>query len=151
LEYLSTWPIRRALTHGLVPLLYGDVAFDDVHGGTIISTEDIFAFLAQDRELRPSRILLLGEVPGVLDPAGDVIPRITPDTLPAFQTALGGSSGVDVTGGMADKVARMVELVRAFPDIHVHLFAGTAPGVLARVLVDSTVHLGTRITSGISR
>ena len=27
LESLNTWPIHRALTHGLVPLLYGDVAF----------------------------------------------------------------------------------------------------------------------------
>jgi isopentenyl phosphate kinase len=127
------------------------VAFDDVHGGTIVSTEDIFVFLANDRKLRPSRILLLGEVPGVLDPAGDVIPRITPDTLPAFQSALGGSSGVDVTGGMADKVARMVELVHAFPNIDVHLFSGTAPGMLARVLVDSTVQVGTQITSDASR
>jgi isopentenyl phosphate kinase len=151
LESLSTWHIRRALAHGLVPLLYGDVAFDDVHGGTIVSTEDIFVFLANDRELRPSRILLLGEVAGVLDSAGDVIPRITPDTLPAFQSALRGSSGVDVTGGMADKVARMVELVRCFPDIQVHLFAGTAPGMLARVLVDSTVQIGTRITFGTNR
>ena len=151
LESLSTWPIHRALAHGLVPLLYGDVAFDDVHGGTIVSTEDIFVFLAGDRELRPSRILLLGEVPGVLDSAGDVIPRITPGTLPTFQSALDGSSGVDVTGGMADKVAQMVELVRSYPDIHSHLFSGTAPGMLARVLLDSMVHVGTRITFDTNR
>jgi isopentenyl phosphate kinase len=151
LESLSTWPIHRALAHRLVPLLYGDVAFDDVHGGTIISTEDIFVFLTNDQELRPNRILLLGEVPGVLDAAGDVIPRITPDTLPTFQSALGGSSGVDVTGGMADKVARMVRLVRAVPNLNVHLFSGEAPGILARVLVDSTVRVGTRITSDASR
>jgi isopentenyl phosphate kinase len=151
LQSLSTEPIRGALAQRLVPLLYGDVAFDDVHGGTIISTEDIFVFLAEDQDLRPSRILLLGEMPGVLDAAGDLVPRITPDTLPAFQSVLNGSSGVDVTGGMADKVTRMVELVRAFPDIKVHLFSGTAPGTLARVLANSMVDVGTRIESGISR
>ncbi|MDW8396714.1 MAG: uridylate kinase, partial [Anaerolineae bacterium] len=35
---LAVEPIARALEHGLVPLVMGDVAFDDVRGGTIIST-----------------------------------------------------------------------------------------------------------------
>jgi len=144
LQYLDTHPIHSALTQGLVPLVYGDVALDDAHGGTIISTEDIFLFLAD--ELLPDRILLLGDVPGVLDQGGAVIPRITPGDLPTLQKILAGSAGVDVTGGMADKVTRMVELVQRHPQTSVHILSGTEPELLSRALLDATLQVGTRIT-----
>jgi isopentenyl phosphate kinase len=146
LRYLDTRPIRAALAQRLVPLVYGDVALDDVRGGTIISTEDTFLFLAD--ELQPARILLLGAVPGVVDPGGTVIPRITPADFPALQVALTGSAGVDVTGGMADKVARMVELVQRHPETCVHILTGTEPGLLAHTLLDDALSTGTRITRG---
>ena len=60
---LALHPIRHALEHGLVPLVYGDVSLDDVRGGTIISTETVFFYLA--RHLRVTRIFLLGDVDGV--------------------------------------------------------------------------------------
>ena len=145
LERLDTRAIHIALARGLVPLVYGDVALDDVHGGTIISTEDIFLFLAD--ELRPARILLLGDVAGVLDPDGDVISRITPGDLPTLRNTLTGSAGVDVTGGMADKVTRMIQLVHRHPMIRVYVLAGTEPELLSRVLIDPTLHAGTLITS----
>ena len=143
LRHLDTRPIRAALAHGLVPLVYGDVALDSVRRGTIVSTEDIFVFLAD--ELHPTRILLLGAVPGVLDSDGSVIPHITPADLPSLQITLNGSRGVDVTGGMADKVARMVELVQRDPDMCVHILTGTQPGLLTRALLDDTLSVGTRI------
>jgi isopentenyl phosphate kinase len=145
LEHLDTHPIHAALARGLVPLVYGDVALDDVRGGTIISTEDIFLYLAG--ELRPARILLLGEVDGVLDSAGAVIPRITPANFPALREILAGSGGVDVTGGMADKVARMIELVQRHPETCVHILSGAEPGLLTRVLLDAALDVGTRITA----
>ncbi len=145
LEYLDTRPIHAALAHGLVPLVYGDVALDNVRGGTIISTEDIFLFLA--RELHPARILLLGEAPGVLDLDGTVIPSITPATLSTVSRALAGSAGVDVTGGMATKVAQMVELVQHYPDIQAHILSGAEPALLVRVLLDPDLRVGTRISA----
>ncbi|MCP4540220.1 MAG: uridylate kinase [Chloroflexi bacterium] len=147
LEHLDTYPIHTALTHGLVPMIYGDVAPDNTHGGTIISTEDIFLFLTNSGELCPARILLLGEVPGVLDLNSAVIPRITPADLSTLQETLTGSRGVDVTGGMADKVARMVKLVQRHPQTCVHILTGTEPGLLPRVLLDADLSVGTRITS----
>ncbi|MEE8391652.1 MAG: hypothetical protein V3S14_12765, partial [Anaerolineae bacterium] len=98
-------------------------------------------------QLPPSRILLLGEVPGVLDPDGAVIPRITPGDLPALQKTLAGSGGVDVTGGMTNKVVRMIELVQRRPETHVHILSGTEPGLLTRALLDDTLRVGTRILS----
>lgn len=143
LEYLDTHPIHAALSRGLAPLVYGDVALDDARGGAIISTEDIFLYLAD--ELRPARILLLGEVEGVLDAKGGVIPLITPADLPTLREALSGSAGVDVTGGMEDKVTRMVELVQRHPKTEVHILTGSAAGLLTRVLLDNRLSTGTRI------
>src|SRR5215208_7346205 len=39
----ETTSIRMALAASLVPVVYGDVAFDEVRGGTILSTEDLFS------------------------------------------------------------------------------------------------------------
>ncbi len=143
LQHIDVHPIRTALARDLVPLVYGDVALDDVHGGTIISTEDIFLFLA--RHLHPTRILLLGQVDGVLNSEGRVIPQITPADLPTLQQALSGSAGVDVTGGMSDKVSRMIELVQRLPSTCVHILSGVQPGVLRQALLDPSIPTGTRI------
>ena len=94
---LDDRPLIAALEHGLAPVVHGDVALDDVRGGTIISTEEIFGWLAP--RLRPQRVVLVGEVAGVLtaDPSsgveGEVISTITPTTLPLFAETLGGSRG----------------------------------------------------------
>jgi isopentenyl phosphate kinase len=142
---LDMHPIKGALNHGLVPLVYGDVALDEVRGGTIASTEDLFVYLAD--ELEPDRILLLSRVPGVLDADDAVIPQITPASLPRLREMLSGSEAVDVTGGMADKVERMVELVARHPRTMVRILTGTEPGLLTRCLVDEGIEVGTVIES----
>ncbi|MGD9030924.1 MAG: isopentenyl phosphate kinase [Anaerolineae bacterium] len=141
--HLETRPIHAALAQRLVPFVYGDVALDDVRGGTIASTEDLFVYLAD--ELRPKRVLLLGRVPGVLDVAGELISHITPADLPRLSKALAGSPGVDVTGGMADKVARVVGLVARHTETSVQIMTGMEPGLLTRALLDETLQVGTRI------
>lgn len=140
---LSVEPIRQALEVGLVPLVYGDVALDEVLGGTIASTEELFVYLAP--LLRPSRILLLGHVPGVLSEGGDVIPEITPATYTRWVDVLSGSGAVDVTGGMADKVVRMVTLVEQQPELQVQILTGGKPGLLTRVLLGDEPRAGTTI------
>lgn len=142
-RHLELHPIRTALARDLVPLVYGDVALDDVRGGTIVSTEDLFVYLAG--ELRPSDVLLLGEVPGVMDIDGTVFPSIIPEDFPSLSETLSGSADVDVTGGMADKVARMVDLVQRCPRTTVHILTGAEPGLLTRALLDDQVSAGTRI------
>jgi isopentenyl phosphate kinase len=145
LTYLDTRPIHAAFGQGLVPLVHGDVALDDVHGGTIISTEDIFLYLTD--ELHPARILLLGEVDGVLAPDGNVVPFITPDNFPTLQQALAGSAGVDVTGGMLDKVTRMVQLIQHHPKTSVLILPGTTPELLTQALLNTAPPIGTLITA----
>jgi len=143
---LETFPIEQALAHGLVPLVYGDVALDAVQGGTIISTEQIFAYLA--RRLRPSRLVLVGAVDGVFegdplrDPEASPVPEITAANWPSVRTALGGSYATDVTGGMQAKVEEMVALVRDLPGLVVHLVSGERPGALEATLLRPTEFSG---------
>ncbi len=137
-------PIRQALDHALVPLVYGDVALDMARGGTIISTETIFTYLAN--HLPVQRILLLGEVDGVYDPDGQVIPTITPEHLSTVEQALGGAAGTDVTGGMATKVRDSLALVQAIPGLSIRIMNGLVPGLLQAALLDQA-QPGTLITA----
>lgn len=131
---IATHPVRMALEAGMVPVVFGDVAFDTQRGGTIISTEEVMMALAAD--LRPDWLLLAGETPGVLDLQQAIVPRITAASLAAIAPALGGSRGTDVTGGMASKVRSMLDLVAAQPQMAIRIFSGLAPGNLVRVIVD---------------
>ncbi len=128
LHTLATAPIAAALRNGLVPLVCGDVAIDTRRGATIVSTEDVFAFLAA--ELKPARILLAGSDPGVLDsfPSGAVIPRLTPAMLASHAAQVKASHAPDVTGGMASKVQQMFALLNTQPTIAIQIFSGAESG-----------------------
>jgi isopentenyl phosphate kinase len=147
--HLDLHPVRQALQHGLVPLVYGDVAFDDTQGCTIVSTEEIFSYLA--RQLHPMRVILVGKVNGVydrdplLDPSARAVPRITPQTFPQIASGLGSGHGVDVTGGMGSKVSDMVALVAQGHTQSVHLISGLLPGALTRALLGAKQPEGTVI------
>jgi isopentenyl phosphate kinase len=130
---LETAPILTALQHGLVPVVYGDVAIDSKMGGTIISTEKIFVYLA--KQLKPDRIFLLGEVAGIYDRTGKIIEKITPNNFDAILPELGVSHGTDVTGGMVSKVQQMIQLVKELPDLEIRIFSGKIPGQLANSIL----------------
>lgn len=143
---MSIQAINMALAHDLVPLVYGDVAVDAVRGGTIISTEMLFTYLAQ--EMPVTRIILVGEVDGVLNDAGSVMSSITPATVAEAKSALRGSSGTDVTGGMLTKVTDMVALVTQKPALTIKIVNGTVAGILQTVLADPERHdIGTTISA----
>ena len=148
---LETWPLERALSRGLVPLVFGDVALDERQGGTIISTEQIFAYLVP--RLRPRRVLLVSVVDGVFD--GDPltetsarrVPEIAPENWDQVRSVLGGSHATDVTGGMLTKVEEMVALVRQTPGLEVTILSGERADAL-RVALQSPGDLagGTKIS-----
>lgn len=142
-------PVRMALARGLVPLVYGDVALDRERGGTIASTEEIFEWLAAS--LRPQRIVLAGEVDGVftgdpqLNENAQLLTRITPDDRKMLQAQLGGSHGVDVTGGMAAKIEQSMRMVERYPALRITICNGLTAGTVRQVLSDPGCPMGTII------
>ncbi len=137
-------PLNAALEVGLLPVVYGDVVFDQARGGTILSTEDIFTHLA--RQLHPGRILLAGIDEGVwadYPACTQLIPEITPGNWEAVVSSLGGSAATDVTGGMSSKVQGMLNLAAEIPGLEFHIFSGNQPGNLAAALRGK--NFGTRI------
>lgn len=144
IQQISAQPIQQALAAGLLPVTHGDVAFDTVRGGTIVSTEEVMMALAPT--LRPSWLLLAGVTDGVYGVDGRVIPHISPQTLPQIEAALGGSHGTDVTGGMAAKVKSMLALTAQYPQLTIRIFSGVQPNLLGQLLNQPTSDQGTRIS-----
>ncbi|MEA3337802.1 MAG: isopentenyl phosphate kinase [Chloroflexota bacterium] len=151
---IVAWPthvLSMALERGLIPLVYGDTVLDKIRGGTIASTEEVFAWLVP--RLRPERIVLAGTVDGVFssDPILDANARqwaeINPASLPRLRTHLGGSHGVDVTGGMLSKVEEMCHLVSDHPGLEVRLVSGLRPGAVRAALLAEEGSGGTLIRS----
>lgn len=130
---LSLSSIYAAINHNLVPLVHGDVSIDEVRGGTIISTEKVFFYLAH--HLPVHEILLLGEVEGVYDTEKVVIPQITPVNYNKIESMLGGSGGIDVTGGMETKVRDMLDLTKDLPQLRIRIMDGRQPDLLRKTLL----------------
>jgi isopentenyl phosphate kinase len=142
----ETSAISMALAAGLVPVIYGDVTFDEVRGGTILSTEDLFGHLA--RAFNPDSILLAGLEAAVWEdfPARTrKVEAITPATFGMVAENIEKSAGVDVTGGMRSKVTQMLDLVRQNPLLKIQIFSGAEPGNIVRALTGET--LGTLIAA----
>ncbi len=136
--------IRHTLSHGIIPVVHGDVIFDEMRGGTILSTEDLFMHLA--REMRPQRILLAGLEDGIYAdfPARKHrVERVTPASYKEISRSIGASAGTDVTGGMDSKVRQMLALVEEIPELSVQIFSGKSYGNLENVLLGGL--LGTLI------
>lgn len=135
---VATWPhepLLAALQAGLLPVVYGDVVFDRRLGGTILSTEDVFAHLVP--HLKPERILLAGLEDGVwrdFPRCTERIPEIRLQTWPALAGVVSGSAATDVTGGMVGKVTAMLDLIRAFPTLEVWIFSGEPAGAVEEAL-----------------
>lgn len=142
----ETTPIRMALAAGMVPVIFGDVVFDEVRGGTILSTENLFAYLV--KALAPERVLLAGleeAVWGDFPARTRRIERITPETFEEIKQGVGGSVAADVTGGMEAKVREMLNLVQENPGVKIQIFSGAQSGNLVRALLGET--LGTEISA----
>jgi len=139
-------PMELARSHGLIPVVQGDVIFDVKLGGTILSTERIFQYLA--RHWHPERILLAGSDRGVyqdINQSDQIISHITPSNIGQLLPAISGSDAVDVTGGMLSKVQMMLELVQTIPSLEVFIFSGAESGNMKKAIAGECP--GTLITA----
>lgn len=134
--------IRSAFAANLIPVVHGDVAFDRAIGCTIISTEEVFTYLAG--LFQPTRILLAGVEPGVY---ADALEKTTLlqeiHTFDLERLSLSGSSDEDVTGGMYAKVHEALAMAQACPLAEIYIFSPDTPGALTAALEGG--HPGTRL------
>jgi isopentenyl phosphate kinase len=145
---LDSKNIETALARNLVPLIYGDVAFDDARQMAIVSTDAQFAFLAP--LLQPLRIIYTTAVNGIYTadphsaPDAQLIREITPQTFGALRAQVGAARGFDTTGGMLDKLARSIALVQKFPALEIFVIAAAAAQINPALAGESLAQ-GTRI------
>lgn len=143
-EHWDLSPLKAALEAGIAPVIFGDMTFDTVKGGTVLSTEVLMFYLAQ--QIRPHRILLAGLEAAVwadFPERRQRVEKVTPANYDEMAGKVGGSHGTDVTGGMKSKVEEMLRLVQTIPQMTVQIFSGEESGNVERVL--SGAVLGTLI------
>jgi isopentenyl phosphate kinase len=137
--------IRKSFEAGILPVVYGDVAFDEARGGTILSTEDVFTFLVD--QFSPSRILLAGIEAGVwadFPARTTLVKQIQLEEYEKMRAGIGGSASTDVTGGMKAKVEEMLGLIQKNQGLTVQIFSAEEKGHLTRALKGENV--GTLLT-----
>jgi isopentenyl phosphate kinase len=125
IEAWDITPIRSALAHNLLPVVFGDTVFDREFGGVIYSTEDLFQYLAD--KLNPDLILLAGKEKGIwadFPNKGELISEISSKDFSNFQSSINTSQSVDVTGGMLKKVQIMFQIKELVPNCQIHIFSG---------------------------
>ncbi|MBN1153821.1 hypothetical protein JXB12_02760 [candidate division KSB1 bacterium] len=108
---ISMDTISMLLRYGQIPLVHGDIVVDEVLGFTIASTENILAAIVE--KLRIDRVIMISDVPGVLDTHGQLIERIDEANFFFIQDHLRGARGSDVTGGMKEKVHSLYTMIRS--------------------------------------
>ncbi len=127
--------IRAALENGILPVVHGDVIFDRAKGGTILSTEDLFAHLA--RALPAQRVLLAGLEAAVwadFPARRHRVERVTRESFAEVSRGVGKAAGADVTGGMESKVRQMLELVEQVQGLSAQIFSGEPRNNVQRAL-----------------
>ena len=138
--------LEKILKMGLTPVLYGDVIFDEKLGFTVLSGDQIVAYLAL--KLGANKIVMGVDTDGLFDADPKVDPNAKPykhltlEQLKSIQASLGKVEANDVTGGMAGKLAELIPVVEQ--GIPVTITGATKSQSIFRALTGQSV-LGTEI------
>ena len=145
IKSICTDSVEELLRLGLLPVVYGDQIMDVKLGCTVFSTEKVLGYLAlhlQKKGFRIERIIHCGLTNGVYDENGTTVRLINGKNYKRYQGVLGGSGGVDVTGGMAHKVEESLSLAkRGIPSL---IIDGIVNGSLSEAVRSKRV-FGTRV------
>ncbi len=138
IESFATEPLREMLENGIMPLLHGDVALDKTLRAGIVSGDQLVSYLARALE---AEVVAVGcNVDGVLL-AGKPLAEVRRSDLPRIGGAVGGSTGIDVTGGMKGKLDELLEL--ADRGINSVIFNASREGNIMRALRGEAI--GTKV------
>jgi len=98
-----------------LPLVFGDVILDRVHGCCIFSGE-----MTLDNLISPlikagftiKRIIQAGNTDGVYDKEGKTVLKIDSKNFADIKELIGGSNSTDVTGGMLHKIEESLKMAK---------------------------------------
>jgi isopentenyl phosphate kinase len=110
-------PIEKMLDLGLVPIIYGDVVCDESNKYSILSGDQIIVYLA--KKLNAKKIILVSNIKDIVytkDPTksedAEPIKEVTPESFKELKQKLEGPEGIDVTGGIKEKLVELVDLAK---------------------------------------
>ncbi len=138
--------LEKMMQMGFTPVLYGDAVLDNKIGFTVLSGDQLVAYLAMKFEAE--KIIIGVDTDGLYDsdpktnPNAQPYRHLTLEELKKVQSKLGKSTGKDVTGGMAGKIAEIIPAVEQ--GIHVTITGATKAQSIMRALIGKDV-LGTEI------
>jgi len=123
----------------MVPLVYGDVMVDEEKGCIVYSTERVFdelaKYLSKDYEVR---VIHVSAEEGVYKRGkASIYTMINQTNFADVKEHLGGSNGVDVSGGMLHKVEECLELAKM--GIVSQIVSGMVPGRVLDTIVGKKV------------
>ena len=107
--------LKMLLKMGFVPVLCGDVTLDEKLGFTVLSGDQIVAYLA--RKFGAAKIVMGVDTDGLYDADPKVVknaklyPHLTLSELKKVKEKLGRSTAADLTGGMLGKITELVPAV----------------------------------------
>jgi isopentenyl phosphate kinase len=115
ITYFEDAVLKKLLKTGFVPVLCGDVTLDERLGFTVLSGDQLVAYLA--RKFDAGKIVIGVDTEGLYDADPKVTKNaklythLTLSELEKVKENLGGSTATDVTGGMIGKITELVPAV----------------------------------------
>lgn len=138
--------LEKMMKMGFTPVLYGDAVLDEKIGFTVLSGDQLVAYLAI--KYKASKIVLGVDTDGLFDADPKVdqnakpYKHLTLEELKKIHGKLGKASGTDVTGGMQGKIAELIPAIEH--GIPVTITGATKALSIYRALTDQSV-MGTVI------
>lgn len=136
--------VKIIVGNGWIPVLYGDIIPCEGEA-QIISGEKILETLCKEFDVE--RIIVCTNADGVLrdvnNPTTGIVDSINPKNIRSIMKTLGASSGIDVTGGMKEKV-KILYRIATVMGVKSQVINGTSPEALDECLHGRNV-VGTSI------
>ncbi len=117
IKFLDETVLQKCMEMGFTPVLYGDAVLDEKIGFTVLSGDQLVAYLAI--KLKAEKIIVGVDTDGLyeadpkVDPNAKPYLRLNLEQLKRVQAKIGKAQTTDVTGGMAGKIAELIPAVEA--------------------------------------
>ncbi len=141
IKYFDETVLSRCMSMGFIPVLYGDAVLDEKLGFTVLSGDQLVAYLAV--KLKAQKIVIGVDTDGLYEADPKVNSAAKPyahlnlEELKRVQGKFGKAQGTDVTGGMAGKIAELIPAVEA--GVKVQIVNGTRNLRVYRALVGERI------------